>query len=82
MTHRSTSITRKQVKVSLREGLLEEAKSYGINISAVVEAQLRTTVPDARIAQWAKENATGIAALNKFIKEEGFPLANLALFKV
>jgi antitoxin CcdA len=60
--------------------LVEEAKSSGLNISGIAEAALLSAVHDARLATWAKENAKGIAAINKFVDEDGLPLADLRLF--
>jgi antitoxin CcdA len=77
---RSTPTKRKPVNISLSQDLVDEAKSSGINISAVAEAALSSAVQDARLAAWAKDNAKGLAALNKFIEEEGLPLADLRLF--
>jgi antitoxin CcdA len=77
---RSTPTKRKPVNILLSQDLVDEAKSSGINISAVAEAALASAVQDARLASWAQENAAGLAALNKFIEEEGLPLADLRLF--
>jgi antitoxin CcdA len=71
---------RRPVNVSLSHDLVEQAKLSGINISAVAEAALATAVQDAKLAEWARNNAAGIAAINRFIEEEGLPLADLALF--
>jgi antitoxin CcdA len=77
---RSTSPKRKPVNISLSQDLVDEAKASGINISAVAEAALASAVQDARLTAWAQENGAGLAALNKFIEEEGLPLADLRLF--
>jgi antitoxin CcdA len=71
---------RRPVNVSLSHELVAEAKSSGLNISAIAEAALVSAVLDARLAAWAKENAKGIAAINKFVEEEGLPLSDLRLF--
>jgi antitoxin CcdA len=77
---RSTPTKRKPVNISLSQDLVVEAKSSGINISAVAEAALASAVQDAKLSAWAQENAAGLAALNKFIEDEGLPLADLRLF--
>jgi antitoxin CcdA len=71
---------RRPVNVSLSCDLVAEAKSSGLNISGIAEAALLSAVGEARLATWAKENAKGIAAINKYIEEEGLPLSDLRLF--
>jgi antitoxin CcdA len=70
---------RRPVNVSLSHELVEAAKSSGLNISAIAEAALASAVQDARLTVWAKENANGIAAINRFVEEEGLPLSDLRL---
>jgi post-segregation antitoxin (ccd killing protein) len=70
---------RRPVNISLSQDLVEQAKLSGINISAVAEAALTSAVQDAKLAEWARENAAGFAAINKMIEEEGLPLADLKL---
>lgn len=77
---RFTPSKRKPVNVSLSEDLVAEAKTAGINISAVAEAALSEAVRDARLEAWTKENAAKFAAINKMLKEEGLPLADLRLW--
>jgi post-segregation antitoxin (ccd killing protein) len=77
---RSTPTKRRPVNISLSQDFVGKAKSSGINISAVAEAALSSAVQDARLAAWTQENVKGLAALSKFIEEEGFSLANLRLW--
>jgi antitoxin CcdA len=77
---RSATTRRKPVNLSLSQDLVDAAKSAGINISAVAETALATAVQDAKLAAWATENKAGLDALNKFIINEGLPLAHRRLF--
>jgi antitoxin CcdA len=71
---------RRPINISLSQDLVDQAKSSGIDITAVAEAALTSAVQDAKLAEWARENAAGIAAINKFIEEEGLRLAHRRLF--
>jgi antitoxin CcdA len=57
-----------------------EAKLSGLNISKIAEAALTSAVQEARLANWARENAAGIEAINQLIDVEGLPLAGRRLF--
>jgi antitoxin CcdA len=79
--HKTSTISGRQpVNVSLSRDLVAEAKAVGLNISMIAEAALSSAVQEARLANWAQENAAGIGAINQLIDEEGLPLARRRLF--
>ena len=80
-THtRPSTSKRKPLNMSLSQDLVNAVKATGTSISAVAEVVPNDVERDARIDAWAEENKAGFAALNKFIEEEGLPLADLRLW--
>lgn len=67
---------RKAVNLSIDQRLLQEAKDLKVNISRAAEDGLRAAMNRA----WQAENAEAIAAYNKYIEENGLPLADLRMF--
>lgn len=61
-------------------GLLAEAKALGVNVSRAAEAGIEAEVRKAREAQWKTENAEAIASWNRYIEENGLPLAKYRQF--
>lgn len=52
-------------------GLLAEARSLGISLSAALAEALRVRISEARQAEWLEENASAIAAYNDRIARAG-----------
>ena len=68
------SIPKQPTNLSLDQGLLSEARSFGVNLSQAAEAGLRQAVKDAKAGAWKRENAKAIAASNRWVEENGLPL--------
>lgn len=62
---------KKAVNVSVNKGLLREAKSMGINLSATLESVLREKIRQRQREQWIAENADAIAAYNEDVEKNG-----------
>lgn len=62
---------KKAVNVSVNKGLLREAKSMGINLSATLESALREKIRQRQREQWIAENADAIAAYNEDVEQNG-----------
>ena len=62
---------KKPANVSINEGLLIEAKAFGINLSAALEAALTVEVRARKRAQWLEENREAIDAYNRRIERDG-----------
>lgn len=68
------SAPKKPTNLSLDQGLLSEARSFGVNLSQAAEAGLRKAVKDAKATAWKRENAKAIEASNRWVEENGLPL--------
>jgi antitoxin CcdA len=62
---------KKPANVSIDAEILAAAKAQGINLSAVLEEELRKRVQDARVKKWQKENRAVFESYNKYIERNG-----------
>jgi antitoxin CcdA len=62
---------RKAVNLTIDEALLAQARGAGINLSAALEAKLRSDVARIEIERWKRENAEAIASYERRIADEG-----------
>ena len=74
------SAPKKPTNLTLDQGLLSEARSFGVNLSQAAEAGLRRAVRDAKAAAWKRENAKALEASNHWVEEKGLPLEKYRLF--
>jgi antitoxin CcdA len=72
--------TRRATNVSLPADLIEEAKSLDINISQSCEKGLAAEVKKAREDKWIEENWEAIQFWNRYVEENGLPLAKYRMF--
>ncbi len=63
--------SKKAVNVSLDAQLLAEAKEFGTNLSALLEAAVIEQHREKRNAKWKKENQAAIDGWNNLIDEDG-----------
>jgi antitoxin CcdA len=68
------SSRKRATNVSLREGLLEEAKALGVNVSSACETGLEAQVREARAARWLSDNRAALEAWNDHVDKQGLPL--------
>lgn len=68
------SVPKKPTNLSLDQGLLSEARSFGVNLSQAAEAGLRRAVRDAKAEAWKRENAKALASSNEWVAQNGLPL--------
>lgn len=71
----SSSGARKATNVSLNEALLAEAKALRISISQAAEAGLAQAVAERRAALWLEANREALESSNRWVEENGLPLA-------
>jgi antitoxin CcdA len=71
---------RRATKVTIDQALLDEAKGLGINISRAAEAGIKSAVRAEKERLWQVENADAIASYNRYIDENGLPLAKYRMF--
>jgi antitoxin CcdA len=69
--------TKRAVNLSLDSDLLDEAKSYGMNLSQFADAALRQALRDERQKRWREGNAKSIQAWNEWVDENGIPFSEL-----
>lgn len=62
---------KRPVNVTVAEDLIADAKRLGINISQVLEDELRKRVTDEKTRRWQEENREAIEAHNRFIEKHG-----------
>ncbi|MGB3554821.1 MAG: type II toxin-antitoxin system CcdA family antitoxin [Jannaschia sp.] len=73
MPTRKTSLT-------LDADLLDEAKGYGINISAAAKEGVEAVVRVERQRRWKEENREWIEGWNRWVSKNGLPLARYRKF--
>ena len=66
MLKRKTSLT-------LDAAALDEARTYGINVSALADEALRRAVKEARNKAWREENAEAFKAQAEWHEKNGHP---------
>ena len=64
---------RRATSMTLDAALLDEARTLGINLSRAAEEGILAQVRAERARRWKEENATDIAAYNRWIEENGIP---------
>ncbi|PTQ66241.1 type II toxin-antitoxin system CcdA family antitoxin [Celeribacter persicus] len=68
------SVPKKPTNLTLDQGLLAEARSFGVNLSQAAEAGLRSAVREAKAAAWLRENADALETSNRWVAGHGLPL--------
>jgi antitoxin CcdA len=71
---------RKAANLSMDAALLEEARSYGVNLSRAAEEGLRAAVRAAKAEAWRRENRAALESANDWAEANGLPLAKHRLF--
>ncbi|MEM8850939.1 MAG: type II toxin-antitoxin system CcdA family antitoxin [Pseudomonadota bacterium] len=74
MPTRKTSLT-------MDADLLDEAREYGINISAAASSGLESVVKAERQRRWQNENRAWIDDYNRIVETHGLPLAKHRAFR-
>ena len=69
--------TKRAVNLSIDAELLDEAKSYGANLSAIFEKAVQSDLREKRREKWRSENAETIRSLNEWVEENGIPFSEL-----
>ena len=69
---------RRATSLTMDRQLLDDAPDMGISRAA--EARLTAAVKTARAEAWKRDNADAIAYWNKYVEENGLPLADLRQF--
>lgn len=72
--------TKKPTNVSLPSDMVSEAKRLGINVSQACEMGLANILREAQKEEWKRENREAIESWNKWVAENGLPLAKYRQF--
>ncbi|MEB6379438.1 type II toxin-antitoxin system CcdA family antitoxin [Leclercia adecarboxylata] len=62
---------KKSVNVSLSAEVLEQARQLNINLSAVLTEALMEKFRENKRAEWLRDNASSIEAVNPWVEENG-----------
>lgn len=65
---------RKPTNLSLDADLIQEARSFGVNLSQAAEAGVRRAVAEAKAEQWRRDNAEAVESSNRWVETNGLPL--------
>jgi len=60
-----------RVNLTVSEGLLDEARAAGLNLSRAFEEALEDKLREVRWARWRAENAEAVASYNDHVAEHG-----------
>ena len=63
--------SRKAVNLTVDAGLVEAAKSMGMNLSQIFESTLKQAVSEERKRRWVEENREAIDEHNERVAREG-----------
>jgi antitoxin CcdA len=74
------SVQRKSTNLSLDARLIAEAKDLDINISRVAEQGIAQAVAEEKARLWKIENRDALESWNKYVEEQGLPLAKYRQF--
>ncbi len=67
---------KRAVNLSIDADLVAEAKSAGANMSAVLEAALRTELREVRKRKWQEENRAATESMNDYVRKHGLRYDN------
>lgn len=76
----NASANRKPTNVTLDASLLDEARTFKVNISAACEKGLAAELRELREHRWLEENTAAIEATNRWVEANGLPLEKSRLF--
>lgn len=65
---------KRAVNLSIDAELLAAAKESELNLSAVLEAALRTELQERRWQKWRDDNREATESMNRYIEQHGLPL--------
>lgn len=71
---------RSKTSVTLPEDLVAEAKALNVNVSRACTRGLAEEVKKAREEKWIEEHRDHFAAWNRYVEENGLPLAEYRQF--
>ena len=73
-------IRRKPTNLSLDEGLVEQARQLGLNLSRAAEDGIRRAVEIEVVERRQEENREALLSSNAYVEKHGLPLAKYRMF--
>ncbi len=67
----STDAPKKATNLSINSDLLRQAKAYGINLSATLEASLESLIRKEKEKRWLEETQDAVEEYNEYIRKNG-----------
>jgi antitoxin CcdA len=80
MPRTARQFQRKPTNLSIDAGLLNDAKELEVNVSRAAEEGIAKAVADEKARRWLKENKEALEQWNKYVEQNGLPLAKYRLF--
>lgn len=75
-----TPSIRKAANLSIDADVLAEAKALSVNISRAAEAGISDAVRKEKERRWKEENREALESWNRWVEENGIPLAEYRQF--
>lgn len=72
-----TAHAKRKTSLTLSAQALDDARAFGVNVSAVADEALRHAVAEARRQRWLDENAAAFAAQAEWHAQNAHPLADI-----
>jgi antitoxin CcdA len=66
-----TSKRKRATNLTVDEGLLEQAKKLGLNISQVLEVGLERAIRERQAEEWLQRNRAALEAYNEEVEKRG-----------
>lgn len=76
-----TPLRKSRTNITIDHGILEDARSYRLNVSLIAEQALAAAVRAETARRWERKNAEAIAERAAWIEQHGLPLADLQVWK-
>lgn len=77
----SISLPKSRTNITVDHRILEDARTYGLNVSQISEQALAAAVRAETARRWEIENAEAITERTAWIERHGLPLADLQVWK-
>lgn len=75
-----SAAARRPTNLSIDPSLMEEAKALAINASRAAEEGIARAVSEEKSRRWKEEHREAIEGWNKWVEENGLPLARHRMF--
>ena len=74
-------LRKSRTNITVDHGILEDARTYGLNVSLISEQALAAAVRAETARRWERDNAAAISERTAWIERHGLPLADVQVWK-